>query len=330
MPSRRDILKHLSTFPVALLAGKMSAAAGSQPQSFPIKPVVMVTPYAAGNSNDVTMRLVAKELSGTLGQQVVVDNRPGAGGVISVRLVSASKPDGHTLLATGAAVVISQLLLRPQPYDVLREFSPVSTTVSNEVLVLVGRDSSLRSITSALSEARARGKRFMVGISQLGTTQHLAAELLKLRARADYTIVPFRSASALATALQGGAIDVALDFAAPMLNLIHGGQIKALASCGSKRMAMLQGVPTVAEAGVADFDISSWGIVLAPANTPDSVIQQLSTEIRRSLATPDVSRRLTSTGNRILGSSPGEARDFLGKEVSRLSKLIREANIVLQ
>jgi len=158
-----------------------------QGQSYPSGPITLVVPFAAGNSGDILVRLLALKLGGSMGQPVVVENRPGAGGVGAINRVADSVPDGYTLLLIGTGSTISQSLFKPQPYDLLKTFSPVSSLTETQVLILLGKDSRLNNLADFIREARVKNNRLMVGVSLLGTTQHLTAELFRLNAKVDYT-----------------------------------------------------------------------------------------------------------------------------------------------
>jgi len=286
--------------------------------------------YAAGSSFDATLRVLAREMSASLGQQLVVDSRPGAGGIAATKLASAARPDGYTILAAGSAVSISQTLFKPQPYDVLKAFSPISTVTGSDLLVLVGPDSRQKTFAEMLREAKARGSRFMVGIGLLGTSQHLDAELLKLRTNLDFTIVPYRTTSALFAAVQSGDVDAAVEFAPVTLSLLQSGNLRALVCCSASRSPVLPNVPTATELGIAGLELESWGGLLAPAGTPDAIVQRLSLEVRKALAHPDLRNSLLRRGQRILGSTPEQTRDLIDKEIVHMANVMREAKIDLK
>ncbi|ODV43406.1 hypothetical protein AWV79_17225 [Cupriavidus sp. UYMMa02A] len=271
--------------------------------------------YAAGTDFDSTLRVLAKAMSASLKQQVLIDNRPGAGGVGAVKQVASAQPDGYTLLAAGAAITISQSLFKPQPYDLLKQFKGVSTVIGSDLIFVVGRNSKVKTFADLVNEAKRRGSGFMVGIGLLGTSQHLAAELFKLRTHLDFTIVPYRSPPALFTAMQGGELDLIVEFASVSLSQIRSGNLRPLLVCGIKRSRLLPDIPTTNEAGVPDLDIGAWGGILAPATTPDPILQQLSLEVRKALALPEVRDPLINRGLTALGSTPEQTMDFWRKRL---------------
>ncbi|MCT9810621.1 tripartite tricarboxylate transporter substrate-binding protein [Acidovorax sp. Be4] len=326
MLNRRVLMKAAGSLPLAWSA----TASLAQDNAYPSKPVTLVVPFGPGNAADIIGRLIAMHLGNFLGQQVIVENRPGAGGVGAVKMVAAAKPDGHTLLYIGAGVAISQGLFKPQPYDMLASFAPISIASSNDVLLLVRKDSKLTQLEDFIRLAQEKKRNCMVGVSLLGTTQHLCAELFKQRAQVDFTIVPFKTAAAVATALAAGDIDLGFEFVPPTLPLVKSGQLRALAIANGKRSAVLPDVPTVSEQGVAGFSVSSWGMILAPANTPDAVVQRLNRGVQRALEQPDVAKRLADIGVRAPGGTTAQAYELLSSEIVRWRNVITESKISLK
>ena len=243
MVNKREILKAVGTLPLAWWS--IQPVAGyAQSRGYPSKPITLIVPFGAGNASDTTARLLAQQLSGSLGQQVIVENRPGAGGVVGVKLLARAAPDGYTLLFIGAGVAISQSLLKPAPYDMLKDSVQVSTVSSDDVLILVPKDSRFKNLEDFIREAKERGAAMTVGINTLGTLQHMAAALFKSRAKLDYVIVPFGTASGLLNALVAGEVDVAFEYASPTRGLITDGKLRALAICSAKRSDFLPEVPS--------------------------------------------------------------------------------------
>lgn len=329
MPNRRDALKTLGTLPFAAACGGYSLAALAA-ESFPSKPITLVSMYAAGTGMDLVLRVLAKAMSKSLGQQVVVDNRPGAGGVGAVKQVTAAQPDGYTLLVAGTAVAISQALLKPQPYDILKQFKGVSTVISSDLAVFVGRNSKIRTFADLTQEAKKRGNGFMAGVGLLGSSQHLAVELLKHRAHLDFTVVPYRSAPALFTAMQGDQPDFIVEFVPVSLPQIQSGNLRPLLVLGTNRSRLLPDVPTSKEAGIPGLDVGAWGGILAPANTPDPILQRLSLEVRKVLALPEIRNEWIHEGHNVLGSTPEQTMNFVAKEIMRFDDIVKETKIELK
>lgn len=225
---------------------------------------------------------------------------------------------------------ISQALFTPPPYDMLKSFVPVSSISGNDVVLLVKSTSAYTKLNDFIQAAREKKKGLMIGISQLGTTQHMAAELFKLRTGTDFTIVPFRTAAMLTTALMAGDVDLAFEFVAPTLSMMNNGQLRALAIGAAKRSPILPQVPTATEQGVPDYAVASWGMVVAPAGTPESIVARLNTEIQKVLQDPQFIRQIQESGARVLGESPQEARQMMASEVARWKEVIGAAGISLK
>ncbi|WP_232077316.1 Bug family tripartite tricarboxylate transporter substrate binding protein [Variovorax sp. PBL-E5] len=302
----------------------------AQSQAYPSRPVTLVVPFSAGNASDTTARALAQQLSSTLGQQVVVDNRPGAGGVTAVKLLARSAADGHTLLFVGAGVAISQSLLKPAPYDMLKDSVQVSTVSSDELLVLVPSNSKFKTFQDFLREAKERGSAMTVGVNTLGSLQHLSAELLKSRAQLEYVIAPFGAASRLVNGLVAGDVDLALEYAAPMRSLISSGMVKPLAICSAKRSKLWPEVPTMKELGIPDYEITSWSMIVAPAQTPESIVHRLNQGIRSALAAPAFVTQMKANGTRILGSTALQASALMASEIKRWAGVINASKIELK
>lgn len=308
-----------------------TAIAASPGDSFPTRPITLVVPFAAGNMSDSVARILAHGLSEDLGQQVVVENRPGTGGIGATRLVAGAAPDGYTIIHVGVGAVITQSLFRTAPYDIEKSFTPISITSSNDILVLASRKSKLKNLDDVVREAKARGDRFTVGISFLSTLQHLSAELFKSDANLNYTIVPFRSAANLNTALQSGDIDIAFEYLPPMYGLVTDGSLKALAiGNGTHRNPRLPDVPTFTEQGHPKVQVASWGMLLAPAKTPEAVVERLNKAVQNVLNGPEARGRLESSGSRVLGGTTAQARELLSTDMGRWRKVIQDARIELQ
>lgn len=327
--NKRSALKAMGALAASSLYGHPFAV-HAQSRPYPSRPITLVAPYGPGNTADVLGRFVAQQLSVLLEQPVVVENRPGAGGVGAINQVAAATPDGHTLLLVGAGAAISQSLFKPAPFDMLKSFVPVSTLSATDVLILVSKESKLQNLEDFVREARGKKSAMMVGVSLLGTTQHLSAELLRLSAKLNFTIVPYKTASAVNVALLGGEIDVAFELVTPMIPMLQAGRVRALAIGSAKRSDLLSTVPTVAELGFPGFDVTAWGMVVAPAHTPDAIVQRLNRDIQRVLGQPEVAQRFKASGQRLLGGTAAQARELLASEITRWDNVITEAKVTLK
>lgn len=328
MLTRRSLLKTMGSAPLACSAlGPLAAHA--QDDTYPSRTITLMVPFAAGNASDTSARLVAEGLSKRLQQQVIVENYPSAGGVRGINLAALAKPDGYTLLHIGAVAAITQALYKPPPYDVLRDFTPLSTLNGNDILFLVNADSKAKTIADLTADAKSRGAGVMGGLSTLGTTQYMTAELFKWRAKLGYTLVPFGSAAKNLNALAGGQIDFAVEFLPSAMPLIQGGKLRALAVCGPTRTSFLPDVPTLIESGYPDIAVQSWGMLLTRAKTPPAIVQRLNKEIQAVLKEPNVVATFKEMGARVLGGTSEQARDLMSSEIARWAEVGQAANIKL-
>lgn len=320
---RRQFLSHASAL---TLAAVLPAAHAS---GFSAKPITLVVPFGAGGVADVTARTVAKSMAASLGQPVVVDNRPSAGGIAATSAVANARADGHSILLISNATAISATLFPQQPADVLRDLIPISTLGHFDLALCVATDSAYQSLEDLLAFAKANPGKLTIGTIAIGSTQHLTAELFKMRTGIDALVVPYRTSPDVMTALRGGEIDVAIDILSPLLPHIKADAIRALTVTAATRHPLLPNVPTAPEAGVQGFELSSWNALAAPKGTPDAVIEALNAATRQALASSEVLQLLATLGVRPQASSPAEAAALLTSETTRWRSIIDAANIRL-
>jgi tripartite-type tricarboxylate transporter receptor subunit TctC len=324
MTTRRHLVGLLA-LSAALALPQMAFA-----QTFPSKAVRLVVPFGAGGVADLTARTVAQKLSESLGQPVLVDNRPGAGGVVAGDLVAKADPDGHTLLLMSNGTAVSAGLFKSLPFDTLRDFAPVSTLGFFDIAIITQADSKFKTLGDLLAYARANPGKLNLGSINIGSTQNLAAELFKSSAGVDMQIVPFNGSPAVITALRGGQVDAAVEILAPVLPQINAKALRALAVTGAKRAAVLPDVPTAKESGVPNFEAASWNAIAAPAKTPKSVIARLNKEITAALNSPDVKKRLADQNVAAQASTPEQTAELLASEVKRWGDVIVRAKVPQQ
>ena len=322
---RRGFLHGLSALAVLGWPG-FALAQGA----FPSKPLRLVVPNAPGGAADLTARTVAQKLGETLGQPVVVENRPGAGGVVAGELVAKAAPDGHTLLLISSGTAVSAALFKSLPFDTLRDFIPVVPLASFDLVIVGPEGGRIRTLADWVADARARPGKLTIGTPNIGTTQHLAAELFKSAAGIDVQIVPFNGTPAVINALRGGQIDAGLDILGPLLAQIRAKALVPLAITGEKRSRMLPELPTAKEAGVAGFSVSSWNGLAVPAGTPKDVVARLNREVVAALIDPAVRKRLEDLNLDPLPGSPEQAAALLQHDVRRWGEVIRRAGIERQ
>ena len=313
-----------------LLAALATAAGALHAQTWPAQPIRIVVPFGAGGVADLTARVVAQQMAQSLKQAVIIDNRPGAGGVVAADVVAKAAPDGYTLLLMSNASAVSANLFKKLPFDAVRDFAPISTLGSFELGVLARSDAPFKNAAELLAHARANPGKLNIGTINVGSTQHLAAELLKIRANADLQVVPFNGSPAVLTALRGGQIDAAVEILAPVMAQVQAKALRVLAVTGERRSAALPEVPTLIESGIAGYNVSSWNALAAPARTPAPVIERLNKEINAALAQPDVAKKLRELYVTPGASTPEKARELLTGEIARWGDVIKRAGIAKQ
>jgi len=320
----RRATRILTALAATLLAATLPATAQSH---YPERPVMLIVPYAAGGVADTGMRILAEKLSSKLGQQVVVDNRPGAGGIIAAKAGSSAAPDGYTLLMTGNNNGISASLFKSLPYNILTDFTSVSTVSFFDLLIVTRAGSPLKSMADVVAAARAHPGKLNIGTINPGSTQNLAAELFRSTADVKVTIVPFRTSPDMAGAILRGDIDVAFEFYAALQGLIADNKIRVLASTGTKRTAYLPDVPTVAESGIGGYEVLSWNGISAPAKTPKPIIATLEQAINAVLPLPDVQEKARRLGMEMRAGTPEQMTARIKDDIAKWSAVIEKAGI---
>lgn len=299
-------------------------------QAYPNKPIKIVVPFGAGGVADLTARTVAQKLGDNMGQSIVIENKPGAGGVVATDAVAKSTPDGYTLLLMSNATAVSAGLFKSLPYDAEKDLTPLSILGTFDIAIVVPQESKFANLGDLLSFAKANPGKLNIGSINVGSTQHLAAELFKSTAGIDAQVVPFNGTPAVLTALRGGQIDVGVEILAPVLPQIKGQALRALAVTGDKRAAALPQVPTAKEAGVRSLYAASWNALAAPSKTPRDIVQRLNQEIQNALNAPDVRKKLIDMNVEPQPSSLQQAADLLSSETKRWGEVIQRAGIPRQ
>jgi tripartite-type tricarboxylate transporter receptor subunit TctC len=299
-------------------------------QNWPTQPIRIVVPFGAGGVADLTARVVAQRMSQSLGQAVIIDNRPGAGGVVASDVVAKAAPDGYTLLLMSNASAVSANLFKTLPFNVTKDFAPISTLGTFELGLLARSDARFRNASELLAFARTNPGKLNIGSINVGSTQHLAAELLKIRANVDLQVVPFNGSPAVLTALRGGQIDAAVEILAPVMAQVTSGALRVLAVTGDRRSQALPDVPTMIESGIAGYAVTSWNALAAPARTPAPVVARLNREVNAALADAEVVKKLRALHVTPGASSPEQARELLANETTRWGEVITRAGIAKQ
>lgn len=322
-PSRRSLL-------LGGAAGALLAAAGGAPvhaQSYPGRSVRIIVPYGAGGIADVTMRMVAQKLSEKLGQQFVIDNRPGAAGVVGINAVVTSAPDGYTLAMIGGGLTAAKSLFKSLPYDLERDLVPISTTASYGLVVATKAGGPLKSVRDIIAAAKAAPGKLNFGSINPGSNQHLSGELFKSMAGITVTAIPFKTTPQLVTAMIQGDVDVLFEYQAALQGALGDRQIVAVATTASERAAALPDVPTVAESGLPDYEVTSWNGLAAPAATPPEVVAILNRAVIEVLALPDIQASANKFGMTARGCSVEDFRARIAREVVKWAKVVADAGI---
>jgi tripartite-type tricarboxylate transporter receptor subunit TctC len=318
---------------IAVIAGVLVAAATAVPHlaqaqnAYPARPVSLIVPYAAGGVADVAMRLLGDKLSNRLGQQFVIENRPGAGGIVAAQTAAAASPDGYTLLMTGNNTAIATVLFKSLPYDVLADFASVSTASFFDLLLVTRAGSPLHSVQDVIAVARANPGKLNIGTINPGSTQNLAAELFANTAGIQAAIVPFRTSPDMAGAVLRGDIDVAFEFYAAIHGLLADKKLVTLASAGSARAAYLPDVPTVMESGLKDYEVTSWNGLSAPAATPAGIIATLNRAVKEVMPSPDMQGRAQEMGMAMRWSTPEEMTARMKADIGKWGSVMEKAGI---
>jgi tripartite-type tricarboxylate transporter receptor subunit TctC len=311
----------------ALLTAIAMTTTASAQSEYPNRPVQLIVPYGPGGIADVGMRILADKLSGRLKQQFVVENRPGAGGIVAAKAGASAAPDGYTVLMTGNNNAISASLFKSLPYDILTDFASTSTVSFFDLLIVTSADSPLKSVQDVVKLARANPGKMNIATINPGSTQNLAAELFRSATGIKTTIVPFRTSADMTTAVLRGDVDIAFEFYAALQGQIADKRVFALASTGPKRTAYLPDVPTVQESGIKDFEVVSWNGISVPSATPKTVVQIITRAINDVLPSPDVQQKSRTLGMEMSGSTPEAMTARMKSDIAKWAKVIEKAGI---
>jgi len=314
---------------VAALALAAAAAAASA-QSYPTRPVRIVVPFGPGGGADISARAVAQKMGESMGQQVIVENKPSAGGILASETVAKAEPDGYTLLFITNGNSVSESLFKSLPYNSVKDFAPVSTVGFFDFVFVVKNDSDVKSMRDLLARMKANPGKYNIGTINPGSGQHLSAELFKSMAGVDAQIITYKSTPQVLTAVIAGQVDVGLDIVAPVMAQVKGGALRMIAVSSKERSRILPDVPTVAESGVPGYESESWNGVAAPAATPPAIIERLNKEVRAAVAAPEVRKRLHDLGIDARAGTPAQLRERLVADIAKWRAVIEKANIPRQ
>jgi len=296
-------------------------------QSYPSKPIRLILPFAPGSPSDMVGRTIGQKMGAQMGQNLVPDNRASAGGTLGLTLAAKSPPDGYTVLVTSPTIVISPLLYANLQYDSLRDFAPVARLATIENVILVHPSVPAKTLKEFIALARANPGKLNYGSGGAGTTNHLANELLKSLQKINLVHVPYKGATLAAQALMGGEVDEVILAVAPALPFIRSGRVRALAVLSEKRVPTLPEVPTAEEAGMANFRMSIWYAMFAPAGTPREIVMHLYGEAGKALKDPELLQRMANAGMDPWPGTPEELGKLLRSEITRFAKIAQSAGL---
>jgi tripartite-type tricarboxylate transporter receptor subunit TctC len=309
----------------------MLAGAAGSPQAqpaWPARPITYVVPFAPGGNTDQFARLLAPKLGAALGQPIVIDNKPGAGGNVGSDFVAKSKPDGYTIQGgTISSHAINPSVYPNMPYDALKSFEPVILLGSNPLVFAVNAGTPYKSLKEVLDAARAKPGQLAFASPGPGTSPHLAGELLKTLTQVDLTHVPYKGSGPALSDVIGGQVPIIIDTTIVLGAQIKAGKLRPLAVAYASRLGTLPDVVTAAEAGVPGWEVVSWQAVFAPAGTPKPIVQRLNTEIAAIMKAPDVQARLAEMGVEVGGGPPEQLGDFQKAEMAKWAKVVKAAGV---
>ena len=311
--------------------GLLSISASSGwAQGYPNKPVKLIVPFAPGGFTDVVARILGQKLSATMGQQFIVENKPGAGSIIGTDFVAKASPDGYTLVMVSTTHVISPWIYKTMPYDPIKSFTVVSKLVDSPYVLLVNPKVPAKDVKEFIALAKAAPDTIHYASSGNGSAQHLMGGLFVSMTGAQLKHVPYKGSGGAATDLVAGVVESSFAGVPNALAQVPQGRLKALAVTTSKRIPQLPDVPTMQEAGVAGYDASVWLALLAPAGTPRDIVVKLNAEIGKLMASADTKKALYDAGVEVAPSTPEAMSDYMVKEMDRWGKVVKDANIKLE
>ncbi|HEX2831262.1 MAG TPA: tripartite tricarboxylate transporter substrate binding protein [Burkholderiales bacterium] len=320
----------MKALPAAVAAALALMAGVAHAQNYPARPVRMIVPFTPGGSTDLYARTLSPRLGDALGQQVVVDNRAGAGGALGADLAAKAPPDGYTIwIGQTANLAIGPALRKKSPYDPVRDFAPITMVQRASSVFVVSASSPLKSLKDLIALAK-KSPGVTYGSAGVGTAGHINGFLVARMAGIELLHVPYKGASPAMLDLQAGRIATMATSIGSSAGLIKQGKIRAIATTGARRAPALPDVPTVAEQGVTGYDIGSWHAVLAPAKTPAPIVARLNKELVAILNQPDIRDKLSHEGGEVMPTTPDEAAAYIRAEVGKWAKLLKDANIPVE
>jgi tripartite-type tricarboxylate transporter receptor subunit TctC len=312
-----------------VLAACAATATAAEPQPYPVRPIRIIVPGSAGSANDFTARAIAQRLTEAWGQQIVIDNRTGAGGIIAHELAAKAAPDGYTLIFSTSAGLVINPLLHKVPYDSFRDLMPISLGSINPQMLFSHPSVPATNVQELIALARAKPGQLNCASAGTGTPNHLGCEMLKTLAKIEFVHVPYKGASAGITDVMAGQMHFMFNSIPAVLPLAKAGKIRALGVGGPKRSVAAPDVPTIAET-LPGFECVNWYAMLAPAKTSPAIVNKINAEMVKMIADPPFAQRLIDLGSEPQSSSPGELRAYMRKESERWDRIIKSAGLKIE
>lgn len=307
----------------ALLALPLACAA----QSYPERPVRLVVPYAPGGSADIAARLISDEWAKVLGKPVIIENRSGAGGNIGVDVVAKSPADGYTIGLQTVSLAINPALYARMPYDTLNDLAPIGTIATSQHVLVVNNDLPAKSVSELISAAKADPGKLIYGSAGSGSTFHMAAELFKTVSQTDIVHIPYRGGGPAMLDTIGGHVNMSFPVLSAALPQVQGGKLRALGVTGPERSPLMPDVPTIAEAGLPGYSFQTWFMAIAPAGTPQPIVDKLNASLNEALGLPALKERMIQEAYDPAPSTPAQARELLAGDMAKWSKIIQDSGI---
>ncbi len=325
-PSRR-LLRRAAHIACGMLLALMTAAPPARADAYPSKPVRIIVPYGPGGIADVTMRMVAQNLSQQFHQQFFIENRPGAGGIVGMQSAREAPADGYTLVMLGGGLTIAKALFKSLPYNIEADFAPISTTAAYGLVIATKAGSPFKTIKDVIAAAKARPGTLNFGTINAGSAQNLSAELFRTMSGLDVTIVPYKTTPDLANAVLRGDVDVAFEYYVGFQSPITNDRMTVLATTGPQRAGNLPNVPTVIESGLAGYEVTSWNGLAVPAGTSPDIVALLNRAVDSALKSPEVQKFSSEAGMDARSMSPDDLRNRIKNDVAKWSQVIEKAGI---
>ena len=315
---------------LAIAAAMALASPIAGAQDYPTKPIKIIVPYPGGQASDTIARIVGERLGKSLGQPVIVDNRPGAGGNIGTDIGAKAAPDGYTLTMATAALPISKHVYKKLPFDPAADFAPITLMTITPLVLVTRTNLPAKNVGELVSLAKKDPGKLTFASSGPGTSHQLSGELFKSLAGIDMLHVPYKGSPPAHVDLMGGSVDIMFDNIVPVAPHVRQNNLRALAVTTKTRAAALPDVPTMAESGYPNFEATAWFGLLAPAGTPQPIVDRLNREIVAVLKSPDIEQRLSAMGATVVADKPEEFGQFMAKEINKWKPVVQQANIQLE